>query len=102
MRHSSPTTLPSRSSREPLRAVPDRSRGDAAHGLPSVWSIGVAVAPITAVVVVPMIVAVVAVMVMAAMGVPLMALTMALTVAFPFALTPNLHDVVRARELRQD
>jgi len=29
-----------------------------------------------------------------------MALAVALTVAFPFALTPNLHDVVRARKLR--
>ena len=29
-----------------------------------------------------------------------MALAVALSVAFPFALTPNLHNVVRARELR--
>jgi hypothetical protein len=48
---------------------------------------------------------IIAMVVMAAMGVTLMAfpiaLAVALTMAFPFALIPNLHDVVRAGELRQ-
>jgi hypothetical protein len=79
-----------------LWAVPDRARCDAAHGLPSIWTIGVAVAPITAVVVVAMVVTVVAVMVM----VPVVTVAF-MAVAFALALVAHLHDVVLTGELRQ-
>src|SRR5262245_60393643 len=78
-----------------LRAIPDRARGDAGHGLPAVWPVAVAVSPVAAVIVV-LIVAVVMVVVVVMMVVVGMTLTVALSVALAFALAAHLHDVVRA------
>src|SRR5262245_14415322 len=85
--------LPVKVARKPLRTVPDWTSGDAAHGLPSVWSVAIAMAPITAVVVVLVIVAMIVVMVvMAAMGVTLVAFPHGSYRGLAFALAPHLHD----------
>jgi len=79
-----------------LRAIPDRTGLNTAHG--TARSIAIAMTVIVAMVVVFMVVGVVVMMVMAAVGVPFVGVTL---VALAFALAPHLHDVVWASGLRQ-
>jgi hypothetical protein len=79
-----------------LRAVPDRTDLNTAHG--TARPIAIAMTVIVAMVVVFMVVGVmVVVMVMAAVRVPFVGVPF---VALAFALAPHLHDVVWASELR--
>src|SRR4029079_19396583 len=78
----------SRSSREPLPAVPDRTGLNATHG--TARSVAIAMPVIVAMVVVFMVVGVMVMMVMAAVGVPFVLVPF---VALAFALAPDLHDV---------
>jgi hypothetical protein len=72
-----------------LRAIPDRTRSNAADD--TARPVAISVAVVLAVIVIPAVM-IIMMMVMTTVRVPLVALS--------FPLAPHLHDVVRASELR--